>query len=137
MNVREMMMLPWAWPLFLMRKSTIMNDLVDIDDLVDITFQDIEIEYPGNRAVEKDVYSSIASPGTQLGILADAVLELANITGSNNGKEINRLKKMINDVNTKKKNTLVAQVEGSLKQMKNNDPDNFQKVLKEILAKID
>ena len=130
------MALPWAWPLFLMRKSTIMNDLIDINDLVDITFQNIEVKYPGNRAVEKDVYSSVASPGTQLGILADAVLELAKVTGSNNGKEIERLEKMVDDIKTEKKRIFEAQVERILKQMKKDDPDNFETELKAILAKI-
>lgn len=125
------------WPIDLMQKtSTTIKDLIDIKDLVDINFQSIDITYPGNRAVERDVYSNIASPGTQLGIVADAVLELARATGNDDRKDLKdfqRLKELAKEVKENKEKIFEAQVRQSLKLMKSADPNNFQAALKAIV----
>jgi hypothetical protein len=55
----------------------------------------IDVTYAGNRAIERDVVENVASFGKQLGIVSDAVLELA---AGKPGKKVGRLKEIVAQV---------------------------------------
>jgi hypothetical protein len=52
----------------------------------------IDVTYAGNRAIERDVVENVASFGRQLGIVSDAVLELA---ADKPGEKVARLKDIV------------------------------------------
>ena len=62
----------------------------------------IRIDYAGDRNVESAVTSSVASFGRQLGILEEAVLELAHGAGGDNEK-VKRLEEMMQAIEWIKK----------------------------------
>jgi hypothetical protein len=94
------------------------------------------MQYPGNRGVEMEVYSKVARPGTQLGIIADAVLELANGVG-HEGKNVKRLQEMVDEINHSKQNVVKKQVKDGLVQMKKANPSSFREDLEGMLTELD
>lgn len=60
----------------------------------------IELNFAGNQAIEKEIVSHVASYGTQLGLLAKVVLELSKNSKS---KEVAELTKLLDKVETVKK----------------------------------
>ena len=134
----DLMLQAWLTWLSALRTPVSLRDLVDINDLVDITGPtlNVNMQYPGNRRVEVDVYSRVARPGTQLGIIADAVLELANAAG-HDGENVKRLQEMVDEINKSKRSVLEGQVNDSLVQMKKANPTNFREELERMLRELD
>ena len=56
---------------------------------------DVNINYEGNPAIEKDIVENVASFGKQLGIITDAVLEIA---GERGGEKVKRLKQLAEEI---------------------------------------
>lgn len=62
--------------------------------------QKVEINYAGVAGIERDVVTDVASFGRQLGIVSEAVVELA---GSAKGEKVGRLRKLVGDVDAVKR----------------------------------
>jgi hypothetical protein len=148
MNSFETPLLPWLWPLRLTQETvTSLKDLVNIRDLVDINLGNINMGFPGNSVVETNVFSGVASPGTQLGMLADAVLELAKLHGidattgiapdGEKAPEIKRLQELVVEVDRVKDERRLAQARASLSQIKQADPANFRKAVEALVEEIE
>ena len=125
----------WRSWLSLFSPTTVLRHLVDFDD-ISVASPTVNMFAPGDRNVEADVYATVARAGTQLGILADAVLEIAEKTGTDTGDEIQRLKAMVERVDTVKRENAAKRARASLEQLKKSDPDGFRAEVERILAEV-
>ena len=92
--------------------------------------------YAGNRNIEGQVERRIASNGRQLGIVTEAVLELAaHVKGAGDGKAVQRLTELAEDVEAVKdaaRGDLAAKALTTLKALKSADRDAFDRVVAEV-----
>ena len=91
-----------------------------------------ELNFAGNRKIEAEVVADVASYGKQLGILSDAILELAK---GKSGKAIDRLQTLVNeveDVKNQHKDILEQRVKADLDKLKEQDPKAFRRLLSEF-----
>lgn len=93
--------------------------------------------FRGNDAIEQAVYRDVASPGTQLGVLIDAVLALAEHTPQLAGSEpIARLRELQEDIDSTKTNvrkSTTGNLRSELDHLKKNDSEALRSLLKDYL----
>jgi hypothetical protein len=82
---RAMTDFPFMWPYSLFAPPK------EINQSINPGWFDVNINYAGNPAVERDVVEKVASYGKQLGIITDAVLKLAGKTAADDEDPIERL----------------------------------------------
>ena len=128
----------WRSWLSLFSPTTVLSHLVDLNDLVDISVSGptVNMFAPGDRNVEAEVFATVARAGSQLGILADAVLEVAEKTGADTGVEVKRLKAMVKRVDAVKRENAAKRARASLEQLKKSDPDGFDAEVSRILTEL-
>lgn len=89
-----------------------------------------EFDFAGNPRLEKRIVSDGASYGRQLGILSEAVLELAK---GKKGKAVGRLKEMVSRIDKIKEEDTIAleqDVTDRLDQLKRRDTAALKRVLR-------
>ena len=91
--------------------------------------------FRGNEQVEQAVYRDVASPGTQLGALIDAVMVLAAQHASlADDPAIGKLREICDSVN-EKKTEICKRTEKNLRRemdwLATNSPDSLQAILKD------
>ena len=90
---------PWfAWP-WMMPVWSILSPTVNIDVRADNWDYAPMTEWgEGDLVVEDRVKREVATPGRQLGILSDAVLELAGRVGALDGEAVQKLDRLVAEV---------------------------------------
>lgn len=88
-----------------------------------------EVDLAGNRAIEAEVVEKVASYGKQLGILTEALLEVA---GKRDGDSLARLERLAADIEALKarhKEDLLEDARRSLESLKRADRAAFERLL--------
>ncbi|SHE41836.1 DUF5405 family protein [Vibrio gazogenes] len=101
----------------------------DINTRTNFLSPQIELNFAGNQAIEKEVISHVASYGTQLSLLAKVVLELSKNSKS---KEVAELTKLLNKIETVKKThqeNMRNTAKEALDKLAQQDPDALKRLL--------
>ena len=89
----------------------------------------VEYNFAGNRAIEADIVSNVASYGRQLGVLTEAVLEIAK---SDKGPAMIRLKELADTIKTRKEErqaSLEEELRRKLDNLEKSEPDTLRRLL--------
>jgi hypothetical protein len=123
---------PWLFPWWGLFKGPLSGDVTqDIAPITSWLSPQFEFNFAGNRRIESEVVADVASYGKQLGILSEAVMELAD---GNKGVAIDRLKKLtdeIEEVKHQHKDRLEQKVKAGLDQLKQQDPKTLKRLIDE------
>ena len=121
---------PWLFPWWGFFKSPLSGDVnQEIAPNMSWLSPQFEFSFAGDRRIESDVVSDVASYGKQLGILSEAVLELAEDT---KGKDVTRLRELVAQIEAVKQrhaDTLTDKVKAQLDQLRSEDPQALQQLL--------
>ena len=123
---------PWLFPWLGMFKSPLSGDVTqDISPITRLLSPQFEFNFAGDRNIESEVVAEVASYGKQLGILSDALIELAD---GKKGEAVNRLKKLtveIEVIKNQHKDKLEQTVKADLDKLKKQDPDTLKRLIEE------
>ena len=123
---------PWLFPWWGLFKGPFSGDVTqDIAPITSWLSPQFEFNFAGNRRIEAEVVADVASYGKQLGILSEAVLELAD---GKKGVAVDRLKKLtdqIEEVKHQHKDRLEQKVKSELDQLKQQDPKTLKRLIDE------
>jgi hypothetical protein len=115
---------PFTWPFFQATKT--------FDQSINPGWFDVNINnYAGNPQVEKDVVEKVASFGMQLGILTEAVLELAGNKPRPHGSAVTRLRDIaakIEALKTLNQASLTDQADAAMKRLAKAEPDEARRI---------
>ena len=115
---------PFTWPFFQATKT--------FDQSINPGWFDVNINnYAGNPQVEKDVVEKIASFGKQLGILTEAVLELAGAKPRPDSSAVTRLRDIaakVEALKTLNKTALADQADAAMKRLAKAEPDEARRI---------
>ncbi len=95
----------------------------------------VEVSYKGQPAIERDVVTSVAGYGSQLGTLIDAVVESA---GDDRGPAMQRLralKDQIDSIKDDHRDEDASRARSALAALAESDPETLQQVVAEFAAK--
>jgi hypothetical protein len=122
---------PWWWSAF---KAPLSGDVSDISPETNWFSPQVEVNVAaGNRKVEAEVVSRVASYGKQLGMVIDALLEIA---GENEGPAVSALHDLaeqIEEVKEKHKAVLEDVAVDALNRLKTTDPETFKRVIQSVM----
>jgi hypothetical protein len=123
---------PWLFPWWGLLKGPLSGDVTqDISPINSLLSPQVEFNFAGNRRIESEVMADVASYGKQLGILSEAVLEIAD---GKSGKAVARLQKLANQIDKVKsqhEDRLEQKVKNDLDQLKEKNPKALERLLKE------
>ena len=123
---------PWLFPWWGLFKGPFSGDVIqDIAPITSWLSPQFEFNFAGNRRIEAEVVADVASFGKQLGILSEAVMELAD---DKKGVAVDRLKKLtdqIEEVKRQHKDRLEQKVKAELDQLKQQDPKALKRLIDE------
>ncbi len=94
----------------------------------------VEVNFAGNRRIEGDIVTNVASYGKQLGLLTEAVVALS---GNNNSPAVKKLRDLAKEIETRKmqhKDDVLRQARKSLETLQKLDPTGLAHALKEFAA---
>jgi len=121
---------PWLFPWWGPFKWPLSGDVTqDIAPNTSWLSPQFEFNFAGNRRIEAKVVADVASYGKQLGILSEAILELAD---GKKGLAVERLKALtdqIDDVKHQHEDRLEQKVKADLDQLKQEDPKALNRLL--------
>ncbi len=119
-------LLPWLW----MFRTPFSGDVTQaIAPVTSWWSPQFEFNFAGNRRIEGEVVADVASYGKQLGILSEAVLELAQ---GERGQAIDRLEALAAEIEKIKQrhvDTLEQRARADLEQLAERDPSALQRLL--------
>lgn len=123
---------PWLFPWWGMFRGPLSGDVnQDIAPVTSWLSPQLEFNFAGNRRIETEVVADVASYGKQLGILSEAVLELAE---GDPGESLARLKELtaqIDEVKQQHTDRLERQAKSELDRLKRQDPQALARLLDE------
>ena len=99
-------------------------------DLGGVLSPRISVSYAGNAAIERDVVENVASFGKQIGIVSDAVLELA---GGKAGTAVARLKEIVEQVEAvkeRRRRDVKRDAEEAIERLAKSDKDELVVLLR-------
>lgn len=94
----------------------------------------LQVSYAGSPAIERDVVESVASFGKQIGILSEAVLELA---AEHDGEKVGRLRELVQrveEVKSRHRSTVRRDAEDALDRLGRLDQDELKGLLRRYKA---
>ncbi len=103
-------------------------------DLGGIFSPNISVSYAGNPAIERDVVENVASFGKQLGVVSEALLEIAE---GHPGEKVGRLKKMVADieeVKERRKRDVKRDAEAAIERLAKLDEPALKALLRRYAA---
>ena len=125
-------MYPWMNPWFYAFKAPWSGDVDQTINPVTSWFSpDVEFNFAGNKSIEAAVISEVASYGKQLGILTDAVMELAAGKQGEAMMNLHKLAAEIESVKKKHKTELSDKAHRLLSELKQTDPELLKQVINE------
>jgi hypothetical protein len=123
---------PWLFPWWGLLKGPFSGDVTqDISPVTSWLSPQFEFNFAGNRRIESEVMADVASYGKQLGILSEAVLEIAD---GSKGEAVERLKKLVDQIDTIKnqhEDRLEQKVKADLDLLKRQNPKTLERLLKD------
>ena len=93
--------------------------------------QKFEFNIAGNSQIENEVVAKVASYGKQLGILSEAILEVAGRREGNSVEQLEELVDKIDAIKQQHKKDLLADAERALDTLRKADPGAFSELLRE------
>ena len=126
------MLQPWQQMINLYRTPLSGDVTQDINPVTSWLSPQFEFNFAGNRQLESKVVSQVASYGKQLGIVTDALVELAQ---GEQGEALKKLQQMQADIEQLKQQhqqQLLAQVKSGLGELQRKDPEALKQLLTEF-----
>lgn len=112
------------WPL----SGNVTQDISPVSSWLSPQF---EFNFAGNRQIESEVVTDVASYGKQLGLLAEAVLEIAE---GEKGDAVDKLQALMDQVEAVKRRheeSLESRVRSDIERLKQSDPERLRSLLDE------
>lgn len=120
---------PWWWIL----KSPLSGDLEQsIAPVTQWWSPQLEFNIAGDRQLEAKIIAEIASYGSQLGTLTDAVLELADDRNSEGLQKLRALAEKIDQEKREYRKAEIDALKDTLIRLKQEDPDGFASLIAEL-----
>lgn len=120
---------PWWWIL----KSPLSGDLEQsIAPVTQWWSPQLEFNIAGDRQLEAKIIAEIASYGSQLGTLTDAVLELADDRDSEVLQKLRALAEKIDQEKREYRKAEIDALKDTLIRLKQEDPDGFASLIAEL-----
>ena len=94
----------------------------------------VEVNFAGNRRIEGDIVTNVASYGKQLGLLTEAVVALS---GNNTSPAVKKLRDLAKEIEKRKlqhKDDVLRQARTSIETLQKLDPTGFAQLLREFAA---
>ena len=126
------MLQPWQQMINLYRAPLSGDVTQDINPVTSWLSPQFEFNFAGNRQLESKVVSQVASYGKQLGVVTDALVELAQ---GEQGEALKKLQQMQADIEQLKQQhqqQLLAQVKSGLGELQRKDPEALKQLLTEF-----
>lgn len=92
----------------------------------------IEVNYKGDPAIERDVVTTVAGYGSQLGTLLDALVEIAGDAKGPAMQKLRALKDQIEAVKDKHRDVDAARARAALAALEKSDPAARRAVIEEF-----
>ncbi|BFM14692.1 hypothetical protein R50073_08750 [Maricurvus nonylphenolicus] len=125
-------MFPWMFPWPDLNKWPLSGNVTqDISPITSWFSPQLEVNFAGNRQLEGSVVADVASYGKQLGIVSEALLEVAHGEKGSAVEKLEALVKQIEAVKQQHKHALGSQVKAGLEELKQKDPDLLKQLLRE------
>lgn len=121
----------WQNPWFNLLKFPLSGNVDNISPVTRFLSPTVEVNYAGDQQLESEIVGEVASFGRQLGILSDAILELADDNVGDGVEKLRTLAKEIDEVKEKSKASLKARVMADLKSLEATDKEGFDEVIGE------
>ncbi len=122
----------WLFPLSGLFKSPLSGDVnQDYAPVTSWFSPQVRLNFAGDQEIESKVVSDVASYGKQLGVLTEAMLELAE---GNRGEAVDRLKvlaEQIEQVKQQHQEKLEQRVRADLKTLQQQDPAAYKALIEE------
>lgn len=125
-------MQPWTpWlPFF---KNPLSGDVTqDISPVTSWFSPQLEMNFAGDKQIEAQIISNVASYGKQLGLITEAIIELA---GDSDGPATSRLKDLVSEIETLKcrhSSNSYDKIKSELVELKKNDKAKFERLMSEL-----
>jgi hypothetical protein len=114
---------PFTWPYSLFQAPK------TFDQSINPGWFDVNINnYAGDPQIEKDVVEKVASFGKQLGILTDAVLELAGAKPRPDNSAVTRLRDIAAKVEALKTLNKASHADAAMKRLAKAEPDAARRI---------
>ncbi|HFQ4984846.1 TPA: hypothetical protein ACGUZ2_004286 [Vibrio vulnificus] len=101
----------------------------DISAWANFLSPQIEFNFAGDKVIERDVVSNIASYGTQIGLLSKVVLELSKHSKSKEVAELSALVQHIEAVKKARKDNIRKTTKEAMDNFQRQDPEAFKRLL--------
>jgi hypothetical protein len=88
-----------------------------------------EVNYEGVPTIERDVVTKVASFGKQIGIISDALLELANGGPGENVARLRDLVARVEEIKAQNKRDAERSAEEAIDRLRELDPSRFDQLL--------
>lgn len=129
-------MYPWMNPWLYMFKTPWSGDLSqDIAPVTTWFSPQLEFNFAGNKKIEADIIAEVASYGRQLGILSDAVLELADGKAGQSVEDLRKLMGDIDKIKRRHEESLEVKAKLILDELKNKHPGVLKQLIREYSEK--
>ena len=131
-DIYATMLQPWQQMINLYRAPLSGDVTQDINPVTSWLSPQFEFNFAGNRQLESKVVSQVASYGKQLGVVTDALVELAQ---GEQGEALKKLQQMQADIEQLKQQhqqQLLAQVKSGLGELQRKDPEALKQLLTEF-----
>jgi hypothetical protein len=92
----------------------------------------VEVNYKGNPEIEREVVTSVAGYGSQLGSLIDAVIEVADGKGGPAMQKLMSLKSEIDTIKDKHRSDDAGRARTALSALAKSDPAALREVVAEF-----
>lgn len=86
----------------------------------------------GDAAIEAEVQTQVASFGSQLGALIDAVVELAGDQAGEKLECVRRLQREVEEVKSRHTGDRCKKLLGDLARLKAEEPEAFERLMKDV-----
>ena len=128
----EIEMFAWLFPSWWSIKGPRSGDIdQNIATITRLLSPQFELNFKGDEKIEAQVLADVASYGTQIGVLSEAVLEIA---GDRKSESIDELRKLVDDVREVKrqhKHRLERRVRDQLDDLKERDQELLKRVIQD------
>jgi hypothetical protein len=95
----------------------------------------IEVNYKGDPAIERDVVTSVAGYGSQLGTLIDAVVENSGGKGGPAMQRLFALKSEIDSIKDRHADDDASRARSALAALAESDPQSLEQVVAEFASR--
>ncbi len=123
---------PWFMPWWGYLQGPLSGDVTQaIAPFSDWLSPQFEFNFAGNRKIEAEVVADVASYGKQLGLISDALLELARGNPGQAISELEKLDQQIDAVKERHRHSLERSIRSNLTQLRLLDREAFEHLLQE------